>query len=104
MLDFRPDGKLIWTTRTTVVGKAKTLELVACHDYQFERGRFLVTTLTEQLADGKATVPEAARRAPKLWKLDWKADDKSTFQLRSDPEDKGRPHLLFRRSPPDDEK
>ncbi len=103
VLDFRPDGKLVWTTRVTV-GDTPTVELIERHDYQFERGRFLRTTLAERSYDGKATDLRDENRVPKFWKLDWKADDKSAFQLRADPRDEGRPHLLFRKSPPKDEK
>src|SRR5262245_16116442 len=100
VLDFRADGKLVWTTRVTV-GDAPAVEVVERHDYQFERGRFLVTTLTEGTVDGKALALQDKDRAPKPWKLDWKVDDKSVFQLRTDPRDEGRPHLLFRKSPPE---
>ena len=46
VLDFRPDGKLVWTTRVTV-GERPIVKMIERHDYQFERGRFLLTTLTE---------------------------------------------------------
>ena len=101
VLNFRPDGVLVWTTRVTV-GDAPAVEVAERHDYRFERGRFLRTVLAERSFDGQAAVLRDADRLPKFWKLDWKADDKSTFQLRTDPGDLGRPHLLFRRSPPQD--
>jgi hypothetical protein len=103
VLDFRPDGKLVWTIRVTV-GDMPPTDIVERYEYMFEPGRFLVTTLTERSFDGKAIVLGEADRVPKFWKLDWKADDKSSFQLRTDPQDKGRPHYLFRKSPPGDGK
>ena len=103
VLDFRPDGKLVWTTRVTV-GDRPPIDVVERYEYKFEPGRFLVTTLTEKSFDGKANVLRDADRVPKFWKLDWKADDKSSFQLRIDPWDKGLPHFQFRKSPPEDEK
>jgi hypothetical protein len=102
-LDFRPDGKLIWTTRTTVE-RVRTIELVVCYDYRFELGRFLVTMRTEQSHEGKVVALGDAERSRTAWKLDWKADDKSTFQLRTDRQDIGRPHLLFRKVPPEEKK
>jgi hypothetical protein len=104
VLDFRPDGHLVWTTRVTVVRDGPTIEVTERHDYRFEHGRFLRTTVTERSLDGKTTTLRDADRLPKLWKLDWRADDKSVFQLRTDPRDEGRPHLLFRKSPAGDAK
>lgn len=103
VLDFQPDGKLVWTTRATV-GDRPPIDNVERHDYRFEPGRFVVTTLTEESYDGKAVALRDADRVPKFWKLDWKADDKNSFQLRIDPQDKGRPHFLFRKSQPEGEK
>lgn len=103
VLDFQPDGKLIWTTRVTV-GDMPPTDIVERYEYKFETGRFLMMTLTEKSFDGKANVLRDADRVPKFWKLDWKADDKSSFQLRTDPRDEGRPHLLFRKTSPPGEK
>jgi len=103
VLDFGPDGKLVWTTRVTV-GDTRTIQVTERHDYQFESGRFLRTTVIARSLDGKADVLRDAERRPKLWKLVWKADDKQTFQLRTDPRDEGRPHLLFRKSTAEHEK
>jgi hypothetical protein len=103
VLDFQPDGKLVWTLRVTV-GDVPPTDIVDRYEYTFDPGRFLVLTLTERTTDGKAAVLREQDRVPKHWKLDWRADDRSVFQVRTDPRDEGRLHLLFRRSPPAGEK
>jgi len=99
VVDFQPDGKLVWTLWVTV--KDRSPPIVTRYEYTFGLGRLLGLTLTEHTVDGKALALQDKDRVPKIWKLDWKADDKSVFQLRTDPRDEGRPHLLFRKSPPE---
>jgi hypothetical protein len=99
VLEFRPDGELTWTMRIT--GR-DALELVIAEKYMYEflSGRLLALTLAARSVGGKEIDLPAVARQRKVWKLEWKADDRSGFQLRTDSQDEGRPHLLFQKSPP----
>jgi len=102
-LDIRQDGTLVWVTRATV-NNLPTIEHVDHYKFSLLPGRFLQMTRTEHSLDGKAVNLRHEDFMPRTMKLVWKSDDKSSFQLQTDPKDEGRPHLLFRKAPPEGEK
>jgi hypothetical protein len=97
VLEFQPDGDLVWTTRATV-GGAPPIETVERYKYTFDSGPTLLLTLRERTIDGK----QVERRRDSLnltfWALEWKSDDKTVFQLLARRDDPGLPHLLFRKA------
>jgi hypothetical protein len=98
VLDIRPDGTLLWIRRTFFKDGPET-EIVEWYDYAFQFGRFLMLTLKWRSCDGEELKFRDTDGDQKMWKLDWKAEDKSSFQIRTDMWDHGRQHLLFRRTP-----
>lgn len=102
-LDIRQDGTLVWATRVTIK-TLPTIEHVEYYKFSFLPGRFLQMTQTGHAIDGKEVKLRDDSFMPKTMKLVWLSDDKSSFQLQTDPRDKGRPHLLFRKAPPEGEK
>jgi hypothetical protein len=96
-LNFEPGGRLVWTSRTTV-GTLPPIEIVEKYDYKYDTGPVLTLSPTERSFDGKRFELQGNALPPKFWRLKWTADDKTSFQLLTDPNDPGRSHLLFRRT------
>jgi hypothetical protein len=96
VLEFRPDGELVWTTRVTV-GDAPPIETVERYEYTYDAGPTLLLTLRERVIDGKQVEHRGGSLNLTFWALEWKADDKTAFQLRARRNDPELPHLRFQK-------